>query len=136
MRHTSSKRHIRAFLIGTAFVGFIALLPTLISTVQRLTARREVMQEKTVLSNLAKLEDQLKEENIKRATEAEPPPPMKTTVKFTAPVITDEPIPEGEELKTMEELSNTKATISVADVQGTDDEKGVDIADLKDHQVV
>lgn len=136
MRQTSSNRHIKAFIIGVVFVGFVAILPTLISTVQRLTAKREVMTEKTVMSNLAKLEDQLKEENIKRATEAEPPPPMKTTVKFTAPVITDEPIEEGEELKSMDELSNTKATISVADVQGTDDEKGVDIADLKDHQVV
>jgi len=136
MRQTSSKRHIRAFLIGTAFVGFLAILPTLISTVQRLTARREVMTEKTVLSNLAKLEDQLKEQNIKRATEAEPPPPMKTTVKFTAPVITDEPIEAGEELKTMDELTNSKATMSVANIAGTLDENAVDIIDLKDHQVV
>jgi len=135
MRQTSSKRHLNAFLIGAGFVCLIAFLPTLISTVQRLT-RREVMTEKTVMSNLSKLEDQLKEENIKRATEVPPPPPLKTTVRFTAPVITDEPIEADEEMKTMEELSTTKATISVANIQGTDDEKGVDIADLKDHQVV
>jgi len=135
MRQTSSKRHLNAFLIGVAFVGFITILPTLISTVQRLTAKHEVMTEKTVLSNLAKIEDQLKEENIKRATEAEPPPLMKTTVKFTAPIITEEPIEEGQELKSMDELSNTKATISVANIVGSDDEKAVDIIDLKDHQV-
>jgi protein TonB len=33
-------------------------------------------------------------------------------------------------------LSATKTTISVATVQGTDEEKGVDIADLEDHKVV
>jgi len=136
MRQTSSKRHVVAFIIGVLFIGFVAVLPTLIDTVKKLTAKREAMTEKTVMSDLAKLEDQVKEENIERATEAPPPPPLKSTVKFTAPVITDEPIQEGEELQSQEELSATKTTISVATVQGTDEDKGVDIADLEDHKVI
>jgi len=136
MRQTSSKRHTRAFIIAFLFVAFLAALPTLIDTVQKLTARHETMDEKTVLTDLSKLEDQVKEENIKRAEEAPPPPPLKSTVKFTAPVITDEKIEEGEELQSQEDLSATKTTISVATVQGTDEEKGVDIADLEDHKVV
>ncbi|HET9571420.1 MAG TPA: TonB family protein [Bacteroidales bacterium] len=136
MRQTSGKRHVYAFIIGVAFVGFIAILPTLISTVQRLTAKHETMDARTELTDLSKLEDQVKEENIQRAQEAPPPPPLKSTIKFTAPVITDEPIEAGEELQAQEDLSATKTQISVATVQGTDEEKGMDIADLEDHKVV
>ena len=136
MRQTSSKRHTRAFIIAVLFVAFLAALPTLIDTVAKLTAKHETMDQATVLTDLSKLEDQVKEENIERATEAPPPPPLKSTVKFTAPVITDEPIEEGEELQSQEELSATKTTISVATVKGTDEETGVDIADLEDHKVI
>ena len=73
MRQTSSKRHTRAFIIAVLFIAFLAALPTLISTVQRLTARHETMNDKTVLSDLSKLEDQVKEKNIERAIEAPPP---------------------------------------------------------------
>jgi len=136
MRQTSSKRHTRAFLIAVLFISFIAALPTLISTVKKLTAKRETMNARTELSNLSKLEDQVKEENIKREPETPPPPPLKSTVKFTAPVITDEPIEESEQLQAQEELSATKTTISVATVQGTNEETGVDIADLEEHKVI
>lgn len=135
MRQTSSKRHINSFIIGALFVAFLAVLPTLISTVKRLTAPRVVMDQRTELTDV-NLEDQLKEQNIERAPEVPPPPPLKSTVKFTAPVITDEPIEAGEELVSQEELSATKTTISVATVQGTNEETGVDIADLEDHKVV
>jgi periplasmic protein TonB len=135
MRQTSGKRHVTALIVTFLFVVFLAILPTLITTVKKLTARHESMTEKTVLTDLAKLEDQVKEENIKRATEAPPPPPLKSTIKFTAPVITDEPIEEGEELRSQEELSSTRMTVSVADVKGTDEKDGIDIADIEDHKV-
>ena len=73
MRQTSGKRHTRAFIISVLFIAFLAVLPTLIATVQKLTARHETMNEQTVLTDLSKLEDQVKEENIERATEATPP---------------------------------------------------------------
>lgn len=60
------------------------------------TRNREGESEKLALSDFSKMEDQVKEENIQRATDAPPPPPMRSTVKFTAPVITDEPIEEYE----------------------------------------
>lgn len=41
-----------------------------------------------------------------------------------------------EDAQVMDELSSTKATISVADFISADEEVGVDIADLKDHAVV
>jgi len=135
MRQTSSKRHALAFIVDLVFAGFISVLPTLIAKVKELTQSHEAMTEVTTLSNL-KLEDQLKEENIERAVEAPPPPPLKSTIKFTAPVITDEEIAEGDEMKSQEELTTSKVTISVADVRGTDEEHGVDIADLEEHKVI
>ncbi|MCX6307879.1 MAG: TonB family protein [Bacteroidia bacterium] len=136
MRQTSSKRHTNSFIISVLFIVFLAALPALISTVKKWTTPREVMNQRTQLTDLSNLEDKLKEENIKRAQEVPPPPPLKSTVKFTAPVITDEPIEEDEVLQAQEELSATKTTISVATVQGTNEETGVDIADLEDHKVI
>lgn len=57
---------------------------------------------------------------------------QRSTVRFTAPVISDEAIEEGEQIQSQEELSTSRATISVATVRGTDEERGVDIADLED----
>ncbi len=43
---------------------------------------------------------------------------------------------DNEEIKTQEELTTSKMAISVADVQGTDSEDAIDIADLKDNKEV
>jgi protein TonB len=134
MRQTSGKRHTRAFIIVVIFAAFIALLPTLIETVKSYTIR-EVMSEKTQLTDL-KLEDQVKEENIIRQQEAPPPPPLKSTIKLTEVEITEENIEEGQELKSQEEITSSKTQISVADVKGTDEEHGVDIADLEQNKVI
>lgn len=135
MRRSSGQRNVKSFIIILIFAILIALLPTLIATVKSLTKNQEKMVESTVLSDL-KLEDQVKEENIIRQNEAPPPPPLKSTVKFTEIEITEEDIKEGEELKSQEELTSTKTQISVADVKGTDEEHGVDIADLEEHKVI
>ncbi|MDO4801264.1 MAG: energy transducer TonB [Prevotellaceae bacterium] len=56
---------------------------------------------------------------------------VKSSVKFTAPVIKkDEEVDEKETLKTQDELMNAKGSVSIADVQGNN-EDGADIADLK-----
>lgn len=56
---------------------------------------------------------------------------VKSSVKFTAPVIKkDEEVDEKETLKTQDELMNAKGSVSIADVQGNN-ENGADIADLK-----
>lgn len=135
MRSTTSKRHITAMFITFALVLFVIFLPTLIETVKKLTQSRVVMDEKIVMADLAPIDERVKEENIKQTVEEVPTPPLKSTVKFTAPVITDEPIEEGEELKSQDELSSSKTTISVANVIGDDEDHGVDIIDLDNHQI-
>ena len=64
---------------------------------------------------------------------APPPQAVKSSIKFTAPVIKkDEEVPEEDEMKSQEELNTAKAGISIADVKGNDEINGQDIADLKE----
>ncbi len=138
IRRMSSRRHTIALIVVFVFAIFIAFLPFLIKTVVEATRpASEGLTESTVLAELKNVEDQVKEENIAHQQEAPPPPPLKSTIKFTPPVITaTEEMKEDDGMKSQEELAETKLQISVADVKGTDDQHGVDIADLKEHKVI
>ncbi len=134
MRNTSGKRHRNALILVFLFVCFIALLPTLIKTIESLRPKHEAVTEVRNITEL-KLEEQVKEENIVEQQDAPPPPPLKSTIQFTVPEITTEEIPEDEGLMAQEDIAATKTQISVATVAGTDEETGVDIADLENHKV-
>jgi protein TonB len=136
MRRASGKRHTVALISVIILVVIISLIPTLVKTIQKMRPKHEAVVETRTIADLKSIEEQVKEENIVRQEEAPPPPPLKSTIKFTVPEITDEAIQEGEELRSQEEVTGTKVQISVADVQGTDEEHGVDIADLQEHQVI
>ena len=114
-------------VIVIALVGFS--IPKLITMVT--PEKKEVMTEVTTLSQLE--EPEVKQEEVQKVQPVAPPPPaLKSSIKFTAPVIKkDEEVNEDDQLKSQEELNETKVTISIADVKGTDEEGGVDIADLK-----
>ena len=129
MRADSPKRHNVAMVIVLiiALVGFS--LPTLIKMAT--PKQKEEMTEVTTLSQLE--EPEVKQEEMKRVEPVAPPPPaLKSSIKFTAPVIKkDEEVHEDDEIKSQEELTQTKVAISIADVKGNDEANGKDIADLK-----
>ena len=129
MRANSTKRHNLAMLavLVIALIGFT--IPTLVKLAT--PKQKEVMTEVTTLSKLA--EPEIKQEEMKRVEPVAPPPPaLKSSIKFTAPVIKkDEEVHEDNEIKSQEELTSTKVAISIADVKGNDEENGKDIADLK-----
>lgn len=114
-------------VLVVAAVGFS--IPTLIKMAT--PKQKEVMTEVTQLSSLEQPE--VKQEEIKKVEPVAPPPPaLKSSIKFTAPVIKkDEEVNEEDEIKSQEELTESKVTISIADVKGTDEEHGQDIADLQ-----
>lgn len=58
---------------------------------------------------------------MKRVEPVAPPPPaLKSSIKFTAPVIKkDEEVHEDNEIKSQEDLNATKVSISIADVKVT-----------------
>ena len=135
MRNTSTKRHLIAFGVIVLFVAFLALLPTLIKTVKSLRPH-DAMTEVTALSDLKLDEQKLKEEDKVYKEQAPPPPPLKSTIRFTPPVITDAAdVSEADEMKSQEDLQESKVTVSMKDIVGTDEKNGVDIADLQEHKV-
>lgn len=126
MRSESDRRHNTAMII-VAVVAVVAFsLPKLIEMVK--PKQREVITEVTTLSKLDKAEVK---NDVKKAAPVEPPPALKSSIRFTAPVIKkDEEVKDEEQMKSQEELTNTKVAISVADVKGVENGK-IDIADVK-----
>ena len=134
LRKKSAKRHnISVFIvILIAIVGFAA-----IGLVKMIEANQEkdTMDDVTELSQLnkPKEEAEIKQEVQKVHKEEEPPQAIKSTVKFTAPVIKkDSEVSEDSELKSQDELNKSTATFSIADVKGNDDANGKDIRELKE----
>lgn len=130
MRSESPKRHnwAMAIVVILAIIGFS--IPKLIEFAT--PEKKEVMTEVTVLSKLDEAE--VKDDEIKKLEPIAPPPPaLKSSIKFTAPVIKkDEEVRDEDEIKSQEEITNTKIAISIADVKGNDELNGKDIADLKE----
>ena len=135
MRKDSPKRHNIATLVVVLVAVAAFFLPGLIGDlIDKIKPEEEeiVMTEVTELSDLKEAEVK-KNEEYKPLMETPPPPPLKSSIKFTAPVIKkDEEVSEEEEIKSQEELTESKVTISIADVEGNDEENGQDIADFKE----
>lgn len=129
MRAESPKRHTWAMIIVLiiALVGFS--VPALIKLAT--PEQKEEMTEVTTLSQLD--EPEVKQDEMKKPEPLAPPPPaLKSSIKFTAPVIKkDEEVRDEDEMKSQKDLTETKVAISIADVKGNDEANGKDIADLK-----
>jgi protein TonB len=135
LRADTTKRHLIAYVSIIAFVAFVMIFPTLVDFLT--PAASERVTTVAEFENLVMELPEVKEENKVVAQNVPPPPALKTTIKFTAPIIkSDEEVPPDEEMKTQDELNKATAAISVADVVGNDDEAGADIADLDDHKLV
>lgn len=136
LRSSSSKRHVVAFIVVLVFVGVVAALPAFLDAVKA-NQQMAGIDESFELSNIANVEEQVPEENIIRQETAPPPPPLKATIQFTPPVITeDSKVNEDKEMKAADELIESKVQISIATVEGTNDKNAVDIAELKEHKVI
>lgn len=136
LRQSSSKRHIVAFIVILVFAGVVSALPSLISEIKKLTQnQQENIDETFELSNIP-VDQEIPEENKILQETAPPPPPLKTTVQFVPPTIAkDEEVTDKDVMKSQDEIQENKIQISVASVQGTSD-KGVDIAELREHKVI
>ncbi|MBP7212189.1 TonB family protein [bacterium] len=129
MRMDSGKRHNWSMLIIVAMAALVIGVPKLIQLAT--PAQDETMTEVTTLSQLDEAE--VKDEKLKKVEPiAPPPPPLKSSVKFVAPVIKkDSEVNEEDQMKSQEELQETKVTISIADVKGNDEVHGKDISEIK-----
>jgi protein TonB len=131
LRQGSGKRHKNAIILVSIVFVMALFLPSFIRTI--MPKKTERMVEVTSLSDL-QLEQAKPKENL---IQAPPPPPLKSSIKFTPPIIKpDEEVAVEDEIKTQDELNETKVTISVADVKGTDEENGIDVAELNQNQEI
>lgn len=136
LRATSSKRHVVALIVTMAVVAVAVALPSLVDAVK---PNKDIVGNIDDAFELAQMdqEEEVQEEDIIRQETAPPPPPLKATIQFTPPVITeDSKVDEEKEMKSMEELNESKEQISIATVEGTDDPNAIDIAELKEQQVI
>jgi protein TonB len=127
LRGGSNKRHNVAMIIVTiiALIGFS--IPKLVEIMEK----SKVKETNVEVMKMSKLEKAEVKNDIKKATPVEPPPPLKSSIKFVAPVIAkDEEVSDKDEMKSQEELTNANVAISVADVKGVSNGT-VDIADVK-----
>ena len=130
MRSESRKRHTWAMV---AVVG-IALVVSCIPTLMKFASPNKMEEKIVEVAVLSQLEEpEVKQEEFKRVDPVAPPPALKSSIKFTAPVIKkDEEVTEEDEIKSQAELTESKVNISIADVKGNDELNGKDIAELKE----
>jgi len=131
LRKDSSRRHKWGIIISLLFLVLIIVIPILYKQIIEITKVKNV--DVTTLSNI-QIEKPV--EKPKDIIIEKPAPPLKSSIKFTPPVIKpDEEVADDEVIKTQEELTKTDVNISVADVKGTDEINGQDIGDLN-NQIV
>lgn len=124
-RQLSNKRHMMALIFASLFFILAISSPVIIKTIIPKSKERNV--EVTTLANLKLEENKPKEKVIE---ELPPPPPLKSSIKFTPPVVKHDEEVQEEQLKTQEELQKSDLTISTADVKGTDEEHGKLISEI------
>ncbi len=137
IRLSSSRRHLIAFVFIVVLVIFVALLPKLIETVKSFRPATENLDGDSVLANITPMDDIDKQDEIVQQAAIEPPPALKSTIQFVAPVIVDdEEITEENQLKTQDEVMKSDAQVGIFNVEGTDEEFGVDLGELLEHQEI
>jgi periplasmic protein TonB len=133
LRQKSNRRHVKALIILVVLFVFVLFLPKLIDKVIPEIAD-DKMTEVTKISTLNVDPPNHKEEIIIEL----PPPVLKSSIKFTPPVIKpDDQVAPDDEIKTQASLNETKINISIATVKGDDDDStAIDVVDLDKNKAI
>lgn len=130
LRVNSPKRYLWSTVAVICVVAFAFVLPYIVDSFKFGEAEEEIS---TVVEMSQLPEAEVEKQEVQPLVETPPPPPLKSSIKFTAPVIKkDEEVADEEELKSQDELTQSKVNISIADVKGNDEEHGQDIADFRE----
>lgn len=130
LRKLSSRRHRTALITMLIFCLAVFTIPILIKSI--IPENRNVNVEVTSLANID-LEKNKPKDIVAPKIEEETPQKIKSTIKFTPPVIKDDVDVHDEEImKTQEEVTESNLSVSVADVKGNTET--ADLADLQQQQ--
>lgn len=129
LRMESSGRHRKALIVTIILFIAVFAVPKLIKSI--IPEKKEVNVEVTAISKIDL--EKAKPTEPQPVIEQAPPEKIKSTIKFTPPVIKeDSEVKDEEIMKTQEEVTDSKLSISVADVKGNStDADAVDLADLQ-----
>jgi len=132
-REESSDRHLKAMAVITIIALGLIFLPKIIKSPS--PVKTDIYGPGDVTLTKVNTE-KLPEDNQLKQIVVPPPPALKSTVQFTSPVITpDDKIDERELIRTQQDLTETKADISVVTIEGVPGGT-VDIVDVKDNQLI
>jgi periplasmic protein TonB len=130
MRNSSSRRHLIALILSVLIFLLATSAPAILKVIN--PAKKKAKDESVRMLDNIKLDKPKKNEADEVKDNVEPTPPLKTTIRFTPPVIKpDDQVNDEEQIKTQDEVNKTNIAISIADVQGSNEEGAVDIADLQ-----
>ena len=136
LRSDSPKRHSVAFIVVAAAAVLTILSASLINTYNQ-NKRKEKITDVVQMSDISMKNAEVPKENIEKRYEAPPPIELKSTIKFTAPVIMDDnKVNENNQITSQDELVGAKVEISTTTVIGTDEQSGKNIADLEKDKLV
>ena len=136
LRSDSPKRHSVAFIVVAAAAVLTILSASLINTYNQ-NKRKEKITDVVQMSDISMKNAEVPKENIEKRYEAPPPVELKSTIKFTAPVIMDDnKVNENNQITSQDELVGAKVEISTTTVIGTDEQFGKNIADLEKDKLV
>ncbi len=134
LRKGTGKRNVISII---AVVVLVLLCQIGLSLKKAADAEARKRAAMTEVVELSKLEQPKKKAEVKQQKKIQVEPEkvverVKSSIKFTAPVIkNDKEVKPEEELKTQDELMNTKTAIGAIDVKGNDD-KGGEVLKLKE----
>ncbi|MDD4645677.1 MAG: TonB family protein [Bacteroidales bacterium] len=117
LRSKSEKRHRVSMYIAFSAFTLAVCAPMLVKAILPEKGKERNLEVTTLVD--LNIPEQPKEDEIKEVYV--PPPPVRSELKFTAPVIKpDEEVPIEEEMKTQDELNETTIVIGAQDIQGVD----------------
>lgn len=134
LRKGTGKRNVISIIAVVVLVLLCQVGLTIKKAADAEAKRRAAMTE---VVEISKLEQPKKKAEVKQTKKVQVEPEkvverVKSSIKFTAPVIKeDNKVKPEEELKTQDELMNTKTAIGAIDVKGNDD-KGGEVLKLKE----
>lgn len=138
MRSKAGRRHLYSLIdivLGVLAIG--AIVAGSIAAKDALKASMAEGDEVTELSELKKEEPKKEEKKVEVKQEEIPQKQevlVKSSIQFTVPEIVDQ-VDESKKMKNQEELQTLKGAIASQDIVGNS-EKGINIDDLRDNQVM
>ena len=121
LRKNTGKRNIWAIIIMLAIAALLGAIIGVNAIIEASKAQEEISAD-VELSNITKKEVKVEKKAPVKIEEAKPVEKVKSSVKFVPPVIKkDSEVKPEEELKSQDDLNQTKTAIGSFDVKGNDE---------------